>query len=129
MRDGNRTDHVVPLSRQVREILRAQQALTGHGKYVFPNARTDARPMTDAALSVALVALGYKDQHVPHGFRTTFKTLSLDVLKAELELIERQLAHKWGTEVQGAYDRAQRLDERRQLMQAYSDLLDKLRDC
>lgn len=126
MRDSNRTDHVVPLSRQVKAILEAQRALTGHGRYVFPNARTDARPMSDAAMSVALIALGYKNQHVPHGFRTTFKTLALEVLKAELELIERQLAHKWGTEVQGAYDRAQRLPERRELMQRYADLLDAL---
>lgn len=128
MVDGNRTDHIVPLSRQVLAVLEAQHALTGHGKYVFPNARTDARPMTDAALSVALVALGYKDRHVPHGFRTTFKTLAEDVLKAETEIVERQLAHKWGTEVAGAYDRGQKLDERRSLVQAYSDLLDKLRD-
>lgn len=128
MRDGNRTDHVVPLSCQVVAVLGAQQELTGHGKYVFPNARTDARPMTDAALSVAMAALGYKGQHVPHGFRTTFKTLSLDVLKVELEYVERQLAHKWGSDVQSAYDKAQRLDERRALMQNYSDLLDKLRD-
>jgi integrase len=125
--DNRRCDHVVPLSRQVVAVLEAQRALTGHGKYVFPNARTDARPMTDAALSVALVALGYKDKHVPHGFRTTFKTLAQDVLKAESELVERQLAHKWGNAIEATYDAVQRLEERRELMQAYSDLLDKLR--
>jgi integrase len=125
--DGRRCDHIVPLSRQVVALLEAQRALTGHGKYVFPNARTDARPMTDAALSVALVALGYKGKHVPHGFRTTFKTLAQDVLKAESELVERQLAHKWGNSIEATYDAVQRLEERRELMQAYSDLLDKLR--
>jgi integrase len=128
VRDGNRVDHIVPLSRQAVAILQTQQAVTGHAKYVWPNARTDARPMTDAALSAAMIALSFKDQHVPHGFRTTFKTLALDVLKAELELVERTLAHKWGNDVQGAYDRAQRLEERRALIQSYSDLLDKLRD-
>ena len=125
--DGRRCDHVVPLSRQVVDILGTHKALTGHAKYVFPNARTDVRPMTDAALSVALVALGYKDKHVPHGFRTTFKTLAQDVLKAESELVERQLAHKWGNSVEATYDAIQRIDERRELMQAYSDLLDRLR--
>lgn len=128
MRDGNRTDHVVPLSRQAVIILKDQRALTGHGRYVFPNARTDARPMSDAAMSVALIALGYRKLHVPHGFRTTFKTLAQDVLKAERELVERQLAHKIGNDVEGAYDKVQRLTERRELMQAYSDLLDQLRD-
>lgn len=127
MRDGNRTDHVVPLSRQVKAIFDAQRAFTGHGRYVFPNERTSARPMSDAAMSVALIALGYKNQHVPHGFRTTFKTLALDVLKAESEIVERQLAHKIGSDVAAAYDRSQRLRERRLLMQRYSDLLDKLK--
>lgn len=128
VRDGNRVDHIIPLSRQAVTILQAQRELTGGSKYVFVNARTDQRPMTNAALSVAMVALEYKGQHVPHGFRTTFKTLSLDTLKVEMEIVERQLAHKWGSDVAGAYDKAQRLDERRALMQSYSDLLDKLRD-
>lgn len=127
MRDSNRTNHVVPLSRQAILILEAQRALTGHGRYVFPNARTDARPMSDAALSVALIAIGYRNQHVPHGFRTTFKTLAQDVLKVDRDLVERQLAHKIGSDVEGAYDKSQRLDERRILMQRYSDLLDRLR--
>lgn len=127
MRGGGRTDHIVPLSRQAVAILEAQRELTGDGKYVFPNARTGARPMTDAALSVAMVALGYRGEHVPHGFRAMFKSLAQDVLKADSELVERQLAHKVGNDVAAAYDRSQRLEERRGLMQDYSDLLDRLR--
>jgi integrase len=128
MRDANRSDHVVPLSWQAVAILKNQQGLTGHGKYVFPNGRSDARPMSDAAMSAAMIALGYRDQHCPHGWRTTFKTLAHDVLRAESELVERQLAHRVGNDVARAYDRSQRLVERRALMQGYSDLLDKLRE-
>jgi hypothetical protein len=84
--------------------------------------------MTDTAMSAALIGLVYRDQHVPHGFRTTFKTLAHDVLKAESEIVERQLAHRVGSDVAGAYDRSQRLQEWRALVQEYSDLLDKLRD-
>lgn len=127
MQDAARTDHVVPLSRQAVAILKAQHKLTGHGKYVFPHHRTDDRPMTGAAMPAALLSLGYRDQHCPHGFRSTFSTLAREHLKAESEIVERQLAHKVGSEVQGAYDRSQRLAERRVLMQDYSDLLEKLR--
>ncbi len=126
--DGRRADHVVPLSRQALSILEAQKLLTAHQRYVFPNARTELRPLTDAALSVGLIALGYRGQHVPHGFRTTFKTLAQEILKVESELVERQLAHKWGGSVEATYDAVQRIDERRMLMQRYSDLLDRLRD-
>lgn len=121
-------DHVVPLSRQAVALLRAQHELTGHGKYVFPHHRTESRPMTGAAMPAAMVALGYKDVHCPHGFRSTMSTLAREHLRAESEIVERQLAHKVGSEVQGAYDKSQRLAERRVLMQQYADLLDRLRD-
>lgn len=132
MRDGNRTDHIVPLSTQAVEILKAQHAESGHGRYVFPGALTGARPITDATMAAALKRLGYGGKHVPHGFRSTFATLARDMVRlndapVESEIIERQLAHKVGNAIAGAYDRAQRIDDRRALVQAYSDLLDKLR--
>lgn len=43
------------------------------------------------------------------------------------DLIELQLAHAERDEVRGAYNRAQRLDERRKMMQAWSEYLDGLR--
>lgn len=127
-KDGNRSDHVVPLSAQALAILRRQYELTGHLRWVFPGARSDGAPMSDAAMAAALINFGYKDQHTAHGFRTTFRTLASDMLKVESELLERQLAHRVGNDVARAYDKSQRLDERRPLMQRYSDLLDKLRD-
>jgi len=43
------------------------------------------------------------------------------------DVIELQLAHAERDEVRGAYNRAQRLDDRRKMMQAWSDFLDDLR--
>ena len=43
------------------------------------------------------------------------------------DLIELQLAHKNANDVRRAYNRAQRLDERRAMMQWYSDKLDELK--
>lgn len=128
MKDGNRSDHVVPLSRQTVEILRELHGRTGAGPYVFPHARADRAPLTLESLGAAMIGLGYKDEHCPHGFRGTFATLARDVLKSESEIVELQLAHRVGNDVRAAYDRASRLDERRDLMQRYSDLLDKLRE-
>jgi len=39
--------HIVPLSLQAVEILNEIQEITGHGKYVFPSVRTNARPMSN----------------------------------------------------------------------------------
>jgi hypothetical protein len=43
------------------------------------------------------------------------------------DLIELQLAHSERDEVRGAYNRAQRLAERRTMMQCWADYLDQLR--
>lgn len=128
MKDESRTDHIVPLSTQAVALLQAQQRLSGQTQWVFPGARSDAIPISNVAMSAALLSLGYRDKQTPHGFRTTFKSLAQDILKADSEVVERQLAHQIGNEQARAYDRSQRLDERRALMQKYSDLLDSLRD-
>jgi hypothetical protein len=44
------------------------------------------------------------------------------------DLIELQLAHAERNGVRGAYNRAQRMAERRQMMQAWADYLDGLRN-
>ena len=40
------TEHLVPLATQAVATLRGLHALTGQGRYVFPGARTDSRPMS-----------------------------------------------------------------------------------
>ena len=44
-----------------------------------------------------------------------------------LDAIERQLSHKDGNKIRSTYNQAQYLDERRRMMQAWSDYLDGLR--
>ncbi|MDX8410863.1 MAG: hypothetical protein R8K46_03170 [Mariprofundaceae bacterium] len=42
-------------------------------------------------------------------------------------MIERQLAHKEGNAIKGAYNHARHLPERRKMMQHWADYLDKLK--
>lgn len=119
--------HVVPLSRQSLAILAAQKAHSGQGRYVFPHAVRDGRHMSTEAVGAALGALGYTSaEQTPHGFRTTAATLLREVLRYDSELVERQLSHKVGNAVAGAYDRSQRIAERRDMMQAWSDYLESM---
>jgi integrase len=62
----------------------------------------------------------------PHGFRTIASTI-LNERGWNPDLIELQLAHRDRNKVRSAYNRAQRLDERRKMMQAWADYLDALR--
>ncbi|MBD9356972.1 tyrosine-type recombinase/integrase [Methylomonas albis] len=122
------TQHIVPLSRQAVEVLDSIKPLTGVGRYVFPSSRGDGRPMSDGTIRTALKTLGYEsDEMSAHGFRTTASTL-LNEQGWSPDAIERQLCHMPKDQVRAAYNRAQYLDERRRMMQAWADYLDALRN-
>ena len=119
--------HIVPLSRQAVAILRELQALTGGARYVFPSLLSAERPMSDNTINAALRRLGYaSDEQTGHGFRTMASTL-LNEQGFPPDVIELQLAHRERNKVRAAYNRAQRLAERKKLMQAWADHLDVLR--
>lgn len=123
------TQHIVPLSRQVVSILESIKPVTGHGIYIFPSLRTPngSKPISDATLIAALRRLGYeKDEVTVHGFRATARTLLDEVLKFRPDYIEHQLAHNVKDPLGRAYNRTTHLEERRNMMQVWSDYLNKI---
>ena len=127
MQKVNGQPHNVPLPRQVVEALRELHPLTCGREHVFPGLRDPKKPMSEAALNVALASMGYKDRHSAHGYRATGRTILRQVLKYPADVIEAQLAHKGQITHAGAYDRATFFDERGDMLQAWADYLDKLR--
>lgn len=122
------TGHIVPLSHQAVAILREAHALTGSGRYVFPSARTSERPMSDNAILAAMRRVGIaKDEMSGHGFRAMARTILDEVLGFRPDLIEHQLAHAVRDPNGRAYNRTAHLPERRKMMQAWADYLDKLK--
>ena len=123
-----KVDHLVPLSIQALEILRALQPITGHGKYVFPSLRTGERPMSENTVNAALRGMGYsKEVHTAHGFRAMARTIMDEVLGERVDLIEHQLAHTVKDPNGRAYNRTAHLPARKVMMQVWADYLDKLR--
>lgn len=123
------TQHIVPLSTQAVEILRAIKPVTGDGQYVFPSARGGNRPMSDNAILVALRTLGIgKDEMTGHGFRAMARTMLDEILGERPDLIEHQLAHAVRDTNGRAYNRTAHLSERRRMMQRWADYLDSLRN-
>lgn len=119
--------HIVPLSKQALEVLQAIQPLTGSGRYVFPSVRTTARPMSENTVNAALRRLGYeKDEMTGHGFRSMASTI-LHEQGWPHEAIERQLAHAERNAVSAAYNYAEHLPKRREMMQAWADYLEALK--
>ena len=70
--------------------------------------------------------MGYNGRMTGHGFRS----LALGLLKEKLgyshEIADRQLAHVPKSSIDRAYDRAQFLPQRIDMMQAYADYVDQV---
>lgn len=121
-------DHVVPLPQQAVAILEDLKKLTGLSPFVFRGERHHDRPMSDAAVNAALRAMGYeKDMVTAHGFRATARTMIVEHLGFDETIVEAQLAHAVKDALGRAYNRAEFLEPRRVMMQAWADYLDKLR--
>lgn len=121
-----RETHIVPLAAQAIAILRELQPLTGEGRLLFPSMRTKSRPMSENTINAALRRMGYgTDQMTGHGFRAMASTL-LNEQGWKPDAIERQLAHAERNKVRASYNHAQFLPERRKMMQAWADYLERL---
>lgn len=120
--------HIVPLSRQAVAILCELHKLTGRGRYVFPSERGGSRPMSENTVNGALRRMGFtKDEMTAHGFRAVARTLLDEELGFRPDFIEHQLAHAVKDPNGRAYNRTAHLGERRKMMQAWADYLDKLK--
>ena len=117
-----RLDHVVPLSKQAVSLL-------GHIKVAYPSNslvfHKENKPLVSHALIYALYWLGYKHKMTVHGFRAIASTI-LNEHGFRADVIERQLAHTEANQVRRAYNRAQYMDERTEMMAWWGDYLEKI---
>lgn len=123
----DKTDHHVCLSRQALELLQELKTLTGTGKFLFPNQRDANKPMSNGAILMALKRMGYQNRMTGHGFRALAMSTIKERLGYRHEVVDRQLAHAQKDKIASAYDRAQFLQERREMMQDWADFVDRIR--
>jgi integrase len=120
MRDA----HIVPLARQTIDLLKDLQAVTGESPYLLPSQHRQKNPiMSENTINMVLAKMGYKGKLVGHGFRALASTI-LNEQGYRPDVIERQLAHAERNKVRAAYNRAEYLPERRDMMQHWADYLD-----
>lgn len=121
-----RTPHIVPLSTQAVDVLRALHELRGLSGLVFQGERDHEKPMSNGAILGALKRMGYQGRMTGHGFRGIASTI-LHEMGFEHAHIELQLAHQERNQVSAAYNFATYLPQRRRMMQDWADHLDQLR--
>jgi integrase len=122
------TPLLTPLPQQAVAILREMESLSGRGVYVFPSMRGKGRPMSENTVNAALHTMGYRDIMTGHGFRAMARTVLVERLKYPAEHVEMQLAHAVRDPLGRAYNRTTFLEQRREMLQAWADYLDELRD-
>ena len=117
-----RLDHVVPLSKQAISVLKHIRTSYPSNSLVF---HKENKPLVSHALIYTLYRLGYKHKMTVHGFRAIASTI-LNEHGFRADVIERQLAHTEANQVRRAYNRAQYMDERTQMMAWWGDYLEKI---
>ncbi len=120
-----REEHHVPLPSQAVDLLRGLHFITGNREHLFPNKADPRRPVSKGVLWKAIVSMGYQNRFSPHGLRGTGSTI-LNSMGFRPDIIERQLDHQERDRVRAAYNHADYLDERREMMQIWADYLDNL---
>lgn len=121
---------IIPMSHQVKQILEYQRMVAGDSPYVFPAQHYGTKEpfISSGTIRNALINIGYEGLQTPHGFRATAATILHERLKQPMEYIEMQLAHKVKAPNGTAYHRGKWLEDRRDMMQKWSDCIDDLRE-
>nr|WP_297923001.1 integrase arm-type DNA-binding domain-containing protein [uncultured Agitococcus sp.] len=119
------TKHIVPLSAQALEILEEIKAMGLNSPYVFFNTAS-RKPYSENFITNAIARMGYKGRMTGHGFRGLASTI-LHEQGYLHDAIERQLSHNEKNKVAAAYNHAQHLPYRRQMMQDWANYLDNVR--
>ena len=121
-------EHIVPLTSQAVEVLRAVHKLTARYPYLFHSVRSTHKPMSSSTIGVAYTRAGYTDRHVPHGWRSSFSTIMNEratMLDRELDrpVIDGMLSHKPRgiSAAEMAYNRVRHMGRRWELSRWWAD--------
>ena len=117
------TEHRVPLSDQAIEVLTLARQLEDGSGLCFPSPLRPGRMLSDMTITNILRKTGLADRATVHGFRTSFKTWTMEQTDTPWAVGEAALAHQLGGSVEQAYARSDLFDRRRTLMQQWADYL------
>lgn len=107
-------EHRIPLTSEALAVAAAAKGEEGQD-LLFPSPR--GKPMSDATMSRLMERAGYEAR--PHGFRATFRTWVEEQTDTPFEVKEAALGHRVDSDVVRAYQRSDRLEKRRYLMEQW----------
>ena len=108
----------VPLSTAALAVVEACREIA-HNEYLFPSYRKGF--LSDRAMEQALDDMGEIGR--PHGFRSSFRTWVQETDACSYDVAETCLAHIIGGKVERTYAWSDLLDKRREVMEAWGQLV------
>lgn len=115
--------HKVTLSTQAIKVLEICRTFN-KTDYLFPSPHGKRAYITEVTVINALYNLGYKGKLTAHGFRSIASTY-LNELGYNKDLIEVALSHIDKDRVRKAYNRAEYLQQRAEMLQAWGDFVEQ----
>lgn len=135
LREDDAFDHKVPLSAAAVQVLHVARPFSSLRGPVFPGGRDMLAPLSENAVGYLYNREGWKNRHVPHGWRSSFSTVMNGRIErqfpgAERLLIDRliidlMLAHTPSgmSETELIYNRAAYMERRRELAEDWAALI------
>ena len=135
LREDDAFDHKVPLSAAAVEVLHVVRPFSSPKGPVFPGGWDMLAPLSENAVGYLYNREGWKNRHVPHGWRSSFSTVMNGRIErqfpgAERLLIDRliidlMLAHTPSgmSETELIYNRAAYMERRRELAEDWAALI------
>jgi len=120
-----RREHKIPLTPYTHHLLGLMKPISGHREYIFPADRDPKKHTNEQTANAAIKRMGFKGRLVAHGLRSLASTTINDTNKFDSKLVEVALAHQEEDKSKAAYDRADYLEARREIMNWWSEFIIK----
>ena len=114
-RTKSEREHRIPLTDEALTVIAGARAKSD-SQLLFPSLK--GKPLSDAGMAALMKREAHEAR--PHGFRSTFRTWAEEQTDASFETKEAVLGHHVDVGVVAAYQRSDRLEKRRNLMDLWA---------
>ncbi|QYJ70304.1 tyrosine-type recombinase/integrase [Shewanella sp. FJAT-51649] len=115
-------DHKIPMSPEALKLLEFMKKISFGQKYVFPSDRNPGSHLNSQSVNMALKRAGMEGILVSHGLRSIGST-ALNEQGFNIDAIEVCLSHVDKNTIRSAYNKAEYIEERRQIMNWWSNYI------
>ncbi|MBT3529707.1 MAG: tyrosine-type recombinase/integrase [Gammaproteobacteria bacterium] len=119
-----RRPHIVPLTDQTMQLLETMKPISQHREYIFPSRSNPKAAINSETPNTAIKRMGYKGVFVAHGVRSLASTV-LNEQEFPADIIEVSQSRVGKDSVRAIYNRAEYLEQRRVMMQWWSDYIEE----